>query len=96
MKGWLQCEVLRRRHSKEEHSIETLIRSSDHKKEIVLAQQEKDSRRHNLKGWTGYQNCKGRKPSKICELNCDMRSTRLSCKLHQVKDFIILSRNYIR
>ena len=40
--GWKRpnvgkCEVSRRRNSEEEHSIETLIRSSDHKEEIALA-----------------------------------------------------------
>ena len=40
MKGLsvVECEVLRGRHGEEEQSTKTLIRSSDHKEEIVLAQ----------------------------------------------------------
>ena len=56
---------LREDIKKEEKSTETLIQSSDHREKIALAQQVDNSRRLRLKGWTSYQNCKGRKPSKL-------------------------------
>ena len=43
-----QVWCLREDIEKEEQNIETLIQSNDHIVEIVLAQQEEDSRRHNL------------------------------------------------
>ena len=41
----------RKRHSKEEQSIETLIQFSDHREEIALAQKERRLKETKLEGW---------------------------------------------
>ena len=78
----LQCEVLRRRHSEKEQSTETLLWKVTIERRLHWHNEKEDSRRQSLKGWISFLNWKDRKrKEKFVKLNCDLRSTRLSCKL---------------